>query len=100
MVAILSATTKHDRLRGAERPGGAPHGRLAGGWISDLAALQKAIVLCHSCARKWQPERYGYRAKRLLQWEQFVLGDCDGCGLFTQGTLFLSEAQDGSQRAA
>lgn len=99
MFTILKHQTKHGRLQGAEGQKGAPSGRLAGGWLDDLATLKKAIVLCHRCVKKFNYKAYGYKRSRILAWDPFVLGDCDGCGVFQQGNLFLSEGEHGSQRA-
>ncbi len=64
----------------AEAPSGAPTKRLAGGWLSDLAELGKAIVLCSDCERKWDPKNYGYVMSPLWKGQDFVTGDCDACG--------------------
>lgn len=63
----------------------------AGSWLADLAALEKAITLCDSCVRKWNPASYGYVAKDLWPGQKFVLGECDACGCRSQCTLMLKE---------
>lgn len=70
---------------------GPPRRRLAGGWISDLAALDKAIVLCDLCCRKWKPKNYGYKLQTNVAGQRFVQGACDGCGQWSQCSLFLPE---------
>ena len=90
MVLILNPKNQ-DRLRNAVGQRGAPSRMLAGSWISDLAALGKAIVLCELCQRKWNSKSYGYVAKALWPGQNFVMGDCDGCGKPCQGTLYIPE---------
>ena len=88
---IKKPPERADRLRNAIGQRGTPRKMLAGSWISDLAALGKAVVLCETCARKWIPAKVGYIAKQLWPGAQFVLGDCDGCGHPCQGTLYVPE---------
>ena len=81
-----------NRLKAAEAQRVGPgKGRMAGGWIADLAALNKAVMLCGLCVRKWEPKKYGYRARRLFPGEQYAIGNCDGCGRWDQCTLHLRE---------
>ncbi len=61
-----------------------PKKRLAGGWLSDLAELGKAIVLCHQCERKWNARTYGYRKSQIWPGQEFVNGECDGCRQYGQ----------------
>lgn len=88
---ILRQETLRSRMKSSAGQRGAPSGRTAGGWVSDLAALGKAIVLCDSCVRRWRPRRYGYRARDLFPGQHFVMGECDGCGEWCQGTLHLKD---------
>ena len=91
MVLILKSPTRADRLKNSIGQRGAPKRMLAGSWISDLAALGKAIVLCDWCKRKFNPKSVGYVAKALWPGQNFVMGDCDGCGRQCQGTLHVPE---------
>jgi hypothetical protein len=58
---------------------GKPKGRVAGGYIADLAALKKVILLCGACTHKFNPGRVGYRREKEFQ---FCTGTCDGCSTF------------------
>ena len=80
--------SKIKRVRSAKAPGRPPR-RLAGGWVADLAALGKAIVLCDFCVRKFNPKGHGYEARRVVPYLRHVIGDCDGCKRLSQATLFL-----------
>ena len=91
MIAIIHPPSKVDRLKWAKGQRGAPTKRLAGGWVSDLAALGKAIVLCDGCRKKFDHGRYGYVRRALLPGQRFVMGDCDGCGRFGQGVLHMRQ---------
>lgn len=75
-----------ERLKADEDPG-RPSGRIAGGWVSDLAALQKFIMLCPFCISKFNPRRAGYEV-----WRQHIycVGKCDGCkqmSTYTKGFI-------------
>ena len=76
-VTILSrqSYTAKDLLKSMEG-GGKKRGRLAGGWIHDLCALKKVILLCGSCKPKMDPKKLGYRQEK--DWP-VVCGKCDGC---------------------
>ena len=83
-----SQITRH-RAKG--RPAGRPHG----GWISDLAELEKAIVLCESrCYKKFKPESVGYIEKQLVPTHDYVISDCDGCKtIYTKCKLFVKKGK-------
>lgn len=67
-------------------------GRMAGGWVADLAALNKCITLCDFCAAKFNPKAHGYVARRVVPYLSYVIGDCDGCRTpSTRCTMFLKE---------
>jgi len=93
MVLIIDKNpTRQAQLRKAGGQRGTPRRMLPGSWISDLAALGKAIVLCVNCAQKWQPAKVGYVSKRLWPGApDHVIGDCDSCGQMCRGTLYLPE---------
>lgn len=62
-------------------------GTLAGSYVSDLAALGKAIVLCLSCATKFNAERVGYSTSEKIP---VCRGRCDGCKRFSNNArLFM-----------
>jgi hypothetical protein len=77
-----------ERLKADEHPG-RPNTRLAGGWVSDLAELQKFIQLCPFCVSKFNPRKSGYEV-----WRTYLncVGKCDGCNqLSPQCRGFISE---------
>jgi hypothetical protein len=81
--------SKTERLK-ADEDAGRPWTRPAGGWISDLAELQKFIMLCPFCISKFNPRRAGYEV-----WRQNIygVGKCDGCKqMSTYIKGFISEA--------
>ena len=58
--------------------------------LDDMIALGKAVILCATHARKFEPKRVHYRAhpdKNLRR----VLGNCDVCKQFGLSSLFLNE---------
>lgn len=79
IVTSESERTPRMKARAAEAPRALPRGRLAGGWVTDLVALGKAVTLCFSCCRKFDAKRHEYHAVRLTETSKFVIGDCDGC---------------------
>ena len=91
MAFLLQPDTKVDRVKAAKGQRGAPSKRLAGGWIGDLTALGKAVVLCDGCRRKFDAKRAGYERRQLWPGQKFVLGDCDGCGRWCQGVLHVKQ---------
>ena len=85
-------TTPRERLRRAIGPGRAS-GRLAGGHVTDLAALGKAISLCGTCQSKFAAANYDYVTKRNIP---FVRGRCDGCQQHSErARLFLKHGTPG-----
>lgn len=91
MLTIKKPLSKAEQLRLAAGQRGTPKKMLAGSWISDLAALGKAIVLCENCVRKWNPKSVGYASRQAVPGYNYVIGDCDACGNHCQGTLYLPE---------
>lgn len=72
--------TRRDEKLALAKSKQAPHyrsGRLAGGWISDLVALNRSILLCPFHVNKFTPKQYGYEAWRMHT--PFVFGTCDDC---------------------
>jgi hypothetical protein len=67
--------SRREQLLASEDPG-RPSGRLAGGWISDLTALQKFVMLCPFCVHKFNPRKQGYEVWRS---EVQANGKCDDC---------------------
>lgn len=64
-----------ERLKADEDPG-RPWNRVAGGWMADLAALKKFVMLCPFCRPKFNPKRCGYEVWRQ---DTHSIGKCDGC---------------------
>lgn len=83
------------RNRGAEIRGLVPHpgrkvGQPVGGWMDDLAALHKAIVLCQGCVHNFDHVKAHYHKDRRLD---YVRGDCDGCRDFAhKGQIYIHES--------
>ena len=85
--------TKADREKMARAPG-RPHGRVAGGWVSDLVSLGKAVVLCGMCQKKFKAKSCGYEVRRLMPDKPYVIGECDGCGNTTRdGQLYMKRQE-------
>ena len=81
--------TKAQITKGFEDPGRKP-GRIAGGYMSDLAALKKTIILCPFCEHKFNPRKSNYEV-----WNRFYMahGRCDGCKqLSFQAKIYNHEA--------
>ena len=58
-----------------EHPG-RKYGKPVGGWIDDLVARRKALILCWRCQPKFDHKRADYyRDERFPT----VIGRCDGC---------------------
>lgn len=73
-----------------EHPG-KKNGLPTGGWIDDLSALRKAIILCWRCQPKFDHKRANYYKD-----ERFphVVGKCDGCREYMnhQTKLYIHES--------
>lgn len=69
--------TIRDVLKSEEADVGPTHGRTAGSWVYDLAALKKLILLCPFCTHKFNPAKVGYRKDKEFP---HYIGKCDGCG--------------------
>ena len=65
----------------AHEASGKKKGRMTGGWIHDLCALQKVITLCPLCQHKFNPGRLGYIQDKDMP---IVQAKCDGCETFDQ----------------
>lgn len=80
--------TAQDRLQASEAPG-RPMKRVHGGWMADLAALRKSIVLCPFCTHKFNPKSHHYRKETDFP---EVTGRCDGCKVSdARCTLYIAE---------
>ena len=84
--------------------GGKKKGRVAGGWIADLAASKRVITLCQSCTHKFNPGRVGYRKEKEFPTCQAV---CDGCSVWDQycsmyiyGELYTTVRSTSDERRA
>lgn len=60
----------------AHEAGGRKRGRVAGGWVDELAAQKKVITLCPLCTGKFNPGRVNYRKEKEFPVCQ---AKCDGC---------------------
>lgn len=78
----------------------ASKGRSRTGWMADLVALRKVIILCSWCRKNFNPRKYGYRRVYVPDYTgktdgYTVNGDCDYCRTFTPnaggGTAFQPE---------
>lgn len=86
--------TALDRLK-ARVFGGRKRGTLGGSLVSDLASLEKALLLCEDCQGKFDWRRHGYYSVYRYQ-HQPAIGQCDVCTVYVQGNrgrLFIHEAQ-------
>ena len=80
--------TDQDRLKATEDKG-RHWKRPAGGYIDDLSALRKSIVLCSQCIYKFNPRLNRYRKE--TDFPQ-VMGRCDGCKAHdARCTLYVAE---------
>lgn len=81
--------SRAEKQKANEDPG-RPWNRVAGGWIGDLAALQKFIQLCPFCLGKFNPRKSGYEVWRV---DTYNVGKCDGCNTVNPKCRgFISEA--------
>lgn len=58
--------------------------------LDDMIALGKAVILCSTHVRKFEPKRAGYRPhpdKNLRR----IRGNCDVCKQFGFASLFMNE---------
>lgn len=77
-ILIKKNWTKQEFLA-AHEAGGKKRGRVAGGWIADLAAQKKVITLCPLCTHKFNPARVGYRKEKDFP---VCSAMCDGCSVW------------------
>lgn len=87
-ILVRQKWTKED-IQASLEVKGKKKGRVAGGWIHDLAALKKVILLCTSCTHKFNPGRVGFVKEKEFPVCQ---GTCDGCSTFdTRCSWYLWE---------
>ncbi len=88
-IIIRKSLTKADLAKRKESTGrkvGKPHGS----FISDLAELQKSILLCDKCVGRFKNWRwYGYYRQREFP---YVTGNCDACKERCNGHFFIHES--------
>jgi hypothetical protein len=77
-ILVKKTFTDADVLKSMEAPG-RKRGRTAGGWVADIAAQKKVILLCPGCTHKFNPGRVNYRKEKEFPVCQ---GTCDGCTTF------------------
>lgn len=66
--------------------------------LDDMIALRKAVILCDSHARKFDPKKASYRAHPDKAMRR-VIGNCDVCKQVGLSFLFLNEVDAyGEQR--
>lgn len=98
MTAILkyaNPTRLQSALLAQDR--GMKSGRVRGGYVADLAALDKAITLCTDnpspCWKKFNAKANNYVISRTIP---LVRGKCDGCGQHSNlARMYLSAKQPG-----
>lgn len=59
--------------------------------LDDMIACRKAVILCDSHARKFQPKAARYELHPADNMKR-VQGNCDVCKVFGLATLFLHES--------
>lgn len=64
-----------------------PKKRVAGGWLSDMTALGRVVLLCSECEPKFNARAERYRKDPI--WE--AVHPCDGCKQFRQTKTYLPE---------
>lgn len=73
--AAKKASWRQPESKPQEHPG-KKYGKPVGGWIDDLVALKKAIILCWRCQPKFDHKRSNYYKDGRFP---YVVGRCDGC---------------------
>lgn len=58
--------------------------------LDDMIALGKAVILCETHVRKFEPAKARYRAHPDKNMRR-IRGNCDVCQQFGYATLFLNE---------
>ena len=88
----------------AHEAGGRKRGRVAGGWVDELAAQKKVITLCPLCTGKFNPARVGYRKEKEFPYCQ---AKCDGCSvhdhkcsMYIYGELYSQVRSTAEERRA
>ena len=76
---LIKRKFSHAEMLKEQLAPGKPKTRVAGGWIADIAAMKKVILLCASCTHKFNPGRVNYRREKEFPVCQ---GQCDGCNTF------------------
>lgn len=88
---------KQHKLQNAKRleHPGRPMGAVHGTWVTDIAELMQAVVLCTFCWKKFDPKRYGYYRTREFK----IRGKCDACKQYeSDAKLFVHEKSLGRGR--
>ncbi len=78
-ILVKKEWTDAQRLAATEA-GGKKKGRVAGGWIADIAAQKCVITLCPPCTPKFNPARVNYRKEKEFPVCQ---AKCDGCSTWS-----------------
>jgi hypothetical protein len=85
IILVKKAWGLKDILKSTEDPG-RKKGKPIGSYIDDLVGLQKSIVLCEMCERKFDFKRHHYAKPRGVPCWQ---GDCDACREFSPRAAFF-----------
>ena len=87
MSLLIKQEWTADKLLKDAEAGGKKRGRVAGGWIDDIAAQKKVITLCPFCTGKFNPAKFHYRKEKEFPVCQAT---CDGCSTFdTRCSLYI-----------
>lgn len=81
MDILIKKEFSHSDILKSLEAGGRKRGRVAGGWIADIAAQKKVILLCADCTHKFNPAKVNYRKEKEFPYCQ---GICDGCSAWDQ----------------
>lgn len=74
-IHVPKPDTSRRRLQSYEH-GGAPSGRIPGGWVADLIGLKRSLMFCPFCVNKFHPKQHAYE---LWRREWLAVASCDGC---------------------
>lgn len=87
---VFRAETKRVEFRPSRYTSGSAN-------LDDMVALNKAVILCPTHNRKFEPKLARYRAHPDKKMRR-VLGNCDVCRSFELSFLFLNEKDADGER--
>lgn len=79
MAAVIKGKWTARQYEPHARHRGRAAGTTAGSWVDDLVSLKKAICLCDTCKRNFNPAASGYKRVQAVPGYNYVKGQCDGC---------------------